>query len=181
MKVTETRLKGCFIIEPKVFFDERGLFFESFRKEKLEKAIGVPLNFVQDNQSISKKGVLRGLHFQEREHAQSKLIHVIKGEILDVIVDLREESPTFGEHIKVELSESSKISIFIPKGMAHGFVVRSQEAIFCYKCDDYYHQPSERGIIYNDQTLNIDWEYPKENIILSEKDKVLPTFKEWYS
>lgn len=180
MTVTETKLKGCFIIEPKVFFDDRGLFFESFQKEKLEKAIGIPLNFVQDNQSISKQGVLRGLHFQEGGHAQSKLVQVVKGEILDVIVDLREESPTFGDHIKIELSDSTKKSLFIPKGMAHGFVVLSEEAIFTYKCDAYYHQASERGIIYSDDTLNIDWEYPRDNIILSEKDVALPTFKALY-
>ena len=181
MIITETKLKGCFVIEPKVFFDERGLFFESFQKEKLEEALGFALNFVQDNQSISKQGVLRGLHFQDGEYAQAKLVQVIKGEVLDVIVDLRKESSTFGEHMTIELSDANKKLIFIPKGMAHGFVVRSTEAIFAYKCDSYYHQRSESGLIYNDQTLNIDWEYPTESIILSEKDAELPTFKELYS
>lgn len=180
MKVTETKLKGCFIIEPKVFFDERGLFFESFQKEKLEKALGRSLNFVQDNQSISKQGVLRGLHFQEGEFAQAKLVQVVKGKVLDVIVDLRSASPTFGQHIKLELSDANKKSMFIPKGIAHGFIVRSKEAIFAYKCDAYYHQSSEKGLIYNDKTLNINWEYPEESIILSEKDAALPTFKEMY-
>lgn len=178
--VTETQLKGCFIVQPKVFFDERGLFFESFQKEIFEKAFDQTLNFVQDNQSISKKGVLRGLHFQEGQHAQAKLVQVIKGAVLDVIVDLRRESPSFGEHITIELSDVNKKLIFIPKGMAHGFVVLSEEAIFSYKCDSYYHQPSEKGIIYNDVTLNIDWQYPSEKVILSEKDAQLPTFKELY-
>ncbi len=179
MKVTETQLKGCFIIEPKVFLDERGVFFESFHKKKLEEALGLTLNFVQDNQSISKQGVLRGLHFQEGEHAQAKLVQVIKGEVLDVVVDLRPDSPTFGQHISIELSDTNRKSIYIPKGMAHGFLVRSAEAIFAYKCDAYYHQASESGIIYSDDTLNIDWEYPKDKIVLSEKDAKLPTFKEW--
>lgn len=181
MTVTETHLSGCFIIEPKVFFDERGLFFEAFQKKKLEEALGYTVNFVQDNQSISKQGVLRGLHFQEGEYAQAKLVQVIQGEVLDVIVDLRKASPTFGQHITIELSASKKKLIFIPKGIAHGFVVRSAEAIFAYKCDAYYHQPSERGLIYNDGTLGIDWQYPLEKIILSEKDAELPTFKEWNS
>lgn len=180
MIVTETKLKGCFIIEPKVFKDERGLFFESFQKEKLEKELGQALRFVQDNQSISKKGVLRGLHFQDSPYAQAKLVQVIQGTILDVIVDLREDSDTFGEHIKIKLSDTDKRLVFIPKSMAHGFVVLSEEAIFAYKCDNYYHQPSERGIAYNDATLNIDWEYPTENIILSEKDSQLPSFKTLY-
>jgi dTDP-4-dehydrorhamnose 3,5-epimerase len=179
--VKQTQLKGCFIIEPKVFLDERGSFFESFQKEKLEQALRLPLNFVQDNQSVSKQGVLRGLHFQQGEYAQAKLVQVIKGEVLDVIVDLRQGSPTFGQHVKVELTDNIRKLIFIPKGMAHGFVVKSNEAIFSYKCDAYYHQASERGIIYNDETLNIDWEYPQENLVLSDKDAKLPTFKELYS
>lgn len=181
MKVTETHLSGCFIVEPSVFHDERGLFFESFHKKKLEQAIGHTVDFVQDNQSISKQGVLRGLHFQEGAHAQAKLVQVIKGEVLDVMVDLREESPSFSRHLTIELSDTNKKLIFIPKGIAHGFVVRSREAIFAYKCDAYYHQPAERGLIYNDTTLGIDWEYPLEDIILSEKDAALPTFKELYS
>lgn len=181
MTITETHLKGCFIIEPKVLFDERGLFFESFQKEKLEKAIGNKVAFVQDNQSISKQGVLRGLHFQEGAYAQAKLVQVIKGEVLDVIVDIRENSPTFGQHMTIELSDVNKKLLFIPKGIAHGFIVRSVEAIFAYKCDAYYHQPAESGLIYNDSTLNIDWEYPIQDIILSEKDAALPTFKAWCS
>ncbi|WP_347343963.1 dTDP-4-dehydrorhamnose 3,5-epimerase [Maribacter aestuarii] len=177
--MTETNLKGCFIIEPKVFLDERGEFFESFHKKKLEEALGLSLNFVQDNQSTSRQGVLRGLHFQEGEHAQAKLVHVIKGEVLDVVVDLRPESRTFGRHISIELSDTNRKQIFIPKGMAHGFLVKSAEAVFAYKCDAYYHQVSESGIIYSDDTLNIDWEYPQDKILLSEKDSKLATFKEW--
>ena len=156
-------------------------FSSPFKKEKLEEALGFALNFVQDNQSISKQGVLRGLHFQDGDYAQAKLVQVIKGEVLDVIVDLRKGSPTFGEHLTIELSDANKKLIFIPKGMAHGFVVRSTEAIFAYKCDAYYHQRSESGLIYNDEILNIDLEYPTESIILSEKDAELPTFKELYS
>lgn len=181
MTISETQLKGCFIIEPKVFLDERGLFFESFRKENLETAIGHKIDFVQDNQSISKQGVLRGLHFQDGAYAQAKLVQVIQGEVLDVIVDLRKESATFGQHTTIELSDTNKKLIFMPKGIAHGFVVRSKEAIFVYKCDAYYHQPAERGLIYNDSTLGIDWQYPSKDIILSGKDAALPTFKEWCS
>jgi dTDP-4-dehydrorhamnose 3,5-epimerase len=179
--IIETQLQGCFIIEPTIFFDDRGLFFESYQKEKLDQALGYAVNFVQDNQSISKQGVLRGLHFQEGEHAQAKLVQVIKGAVLDVIVDLRKGSPTFGQHLTIELSDSNKKSIFIPKGIAHGFIVQSTEAVFAYKCDAYYHQPAERGLIFNDDTLGIDWKYPTEEIILSEKDAELPTFKEMYS
>lgn len=180
MIVTETHLKGCYLITLQVFQDERGAFFESFQKEKLEKALGQSLDFVQDNQSISKQGVLRGLHFQQGSHAQAKLVQVIKGNILDVIVDLREGSATFGQHIKVHLSDTKKQSVFIPRGMAHGFLVTSAEAIFAYKCDNYYHQPAEGGIAYDDPTLNIDWEYPVERIVLSEKDAQLPSFKSLY-
>lgn len=181
MTLTETHLKGCFIIRPQVIKDERGEFFESFRKDKLEEAAGYAINFVQYNQSISKKGVLRGLHFQEGNHAQAKLVQAIKGEVLDVVVDLRRDSATFGQHLTILLSESNRKSVFIPKGMAHGFLVRSKEAIFYYKCDNYYHKPSERGIIYNDETLNINWEYAGERIILSTKDAALQTFNEWCS
>ena len=180
MKVTESFLKGCYIIEPNVFVDNRGLFFESFHSEKFKDVLSLDLNFVQDNQSISKQGVLRGLHFQEGVHAQAKLVHVVKGEVLDVVVDLRRESSTFGEHMTIQLSDTNRKSLFIPKGMAHGFVVRSTEAIFAYKCDAYYHPSSERGLIYNDSTLGIDWDYPTEKIILSEKDAMLPTFKQLY-
>lgn len=181
MIVTETKLKGCFTITPKVFKDDRGLFFESYQKEKFDKAIGTAVDFVQDNQSISKKGVLRGLHFQEGDYAQAKLVSVVKGEVLDVVVDLRKDSRTYKQYIKIKLSAYNMKSIFIPKGMAHGFLTLSEEAIFTYKCDNYYHPASESGIVYNDDTLQVDWEYPLESILRSQKDKDLPTFKELYS
>ncbi len=180
MLITETRLKGCFIIEPKVFKDERGIFFESYRKNDFERATGQNIEFVQHNQSISKRGVLRGLHLQTGEFEQSKLITVVKGEVLDVVVDFRKDSETFGQHFKLKLSGNNRKSIFIPKGMAHGFLTLSQDAVFTYKCDDYYHPASESGILYSDDTLNIDWEYPEDALILSQKDKKLPTFKELY-
>jgi len=175
-----TNLKDCFVLEPRIFEDERGLFFESYNHKKFEEEIRKEIVFVQDNQSVSKKGVLRGLHFQAGAHAQSKLVRVLSGEVLDIVVDLREESKTFGQHFKLNLSGDNKKMIFIPKGMAHGFLTLSDEAIFAYKCDNYYHKASENGILYNDETLNIDWEFPKETIVLSQKDKELPTFKELF-
>lgn len=181
MNCTETNLKGCFVLEPQIFKDDRGVFFESYNKRKFEEAIDQQIDFVQDNQSVSKKGVLRGLHFQVGKHAQSKLVRVLSGEVLDVVVDLREESKTFGQHFKLKISKENNKIIFIPKGMAHGFVTLSDEAIFAYKCDDYYHQASENGIIYNDETLQIDWILPVKELILSQKDKDLPTFKKLFS
>ncbi|MFS4466248.1 dTDP-4-dehydrorhamnose 3,5-epimerase [Maribacter sp. 2210JD10-5] len=178
MKVTETILRGCFIIEPTVFKDERGIFFESFRKDKLEKAIGYSVNFVQDNQSISKKGVLRGLHFQKDNAAQAKLISVVKGKVLDIVVDIRPNSSNCGKYIKVELSSENKKRVYIPKGMAHGFLALSDETIVNYKCDTYYNPEAESGIIYNDKDLDIDWEYPNEDLIISPKDFKFPNFSE---
>jgi len=177
VKITETKLKGCFIVEPTIFEDERGIFFESYQKEKFEAAIGQRIDFVQNNQSISKKGVLRGLHFQTDKYAQAKLVKVTKGKVLDIVLDIRQDSDTFGEYFKIELSENNKTMLFIPKGMAHGFLALTEETIFDYKCDNYYNKNAERGIIYNDADLNIDWEYPIENIIISEKDRQLPSFK----
>jgi len=181
VKRIDTNIEGCFIIEPQVFEDDRGSFFESYNKMRFEKLLGKKIDFVQDNQSVSKKGVLRGLHFQEGNFAQSKLIRVIKGKVLDVIVDIRENSETFGKHFKLELSEFNQKMLFIPKGMAHGFVSLSDETIFAYKCDEYYHQASENGIIYNDTTLKIDWNLPESEILLAKKDKELPTFKALFS
>ncbi|MBC8766928.1 dTDP-4-dehydrorhamnose 3,5-epimerase [Arenibacter sp. BSSL-BM3] len=178
MKITETKLKGCFILEPKIHVDDRGLFFESYHKAILEQAIGESINFVQDNISVSKKGVLRGLHFQTGKHAQSKLVQVLKGEVLDVVVDLREQSSTFGQHLILNLSSENKISIFIPKGMAHGFLALTEDVIFTYKCDSHYHKDAERGIKYNDPDLNIDWEKDDLNLIISPKDLELPLWKE---
>lgn len=173
MKITETKLKGCYIIEPTVFKDERGYFFESFHQEKFEKEIGQKINFVQDNESLSTRGVLRGLHFQKGEFAQAKLVRVIKGEVLDVAVDLREDSPTYMEYESVVLSEENKKQFFVPRGFAHGFVVLSPEAIFSYKCDNYYNKESEGGIRYDDPRLGIDWKLNDQELILSEKDCLL--------
>lgn len=177
MIVEETKLKGCFTLTPKLYNDERGYFFESFNKQSFEEAIGKKINFVQDNQSLSYKGVLRALHYQIGEYAQAKLVSVLKGSVLDVVVDLRPNSHTFGEHLSMELSEKNRKQLFIPKGFAHGFLVLSNVAEFFYKCDQYYNKEAEGGIIYDDPDLGIDWEFPKDQLILSEKDKTLPLFK----
>lgn len=174
MRVTETDLKGCFIIEPTVFEDRRGFFYESFNHKKFSEAIGKEVNFVQDNQSRSTRGVLRGLHFQKGEAAQAKLVRVISGEVLDVAVDLRPNSDTFKQHVSVRLSAENKKQLFVPRGFAHGFVVLSETAEFCYKCDNYYERDAEGGVRYNDPLLNIDWLLREEDLILSEKDLVLP-------
>ena len=177
MKITETILEGCYVLEPKIFEDERGIFFESYNKKDFEERIGLNIDFVQDNHSVSKKGVLRGLHFQKGENAQAKLVRVVKGEVLDVVVDIRKESPTFGRHFKIKLSDTNNKALFIPKGMAHGFLTLSEEAVFVYKCDSYYQKQAESGIMYNDEDLGIDWEYPSKKIILSKKDRQLPSLK----
>ena len=176
MKVTETKLKGCFLMEPTLFKDERGHFMESFNKERFNSAIGAEVHFVQDNQSFSKKGVIRALHYQIGEYAQAKLVRVLQGRVLDVVVDLRKDSVSFGEHIAMELSHDNKRQLFIPRGFAHGFVVLSDTAEFFYKCDNYYSPAAERGIIYNDGDLNINWFLPQEKFIISKKDLILPTF-----
>lgn len=177
MNITETEIKGVFIIEPKVFGDSRGYFYESFSQREFEDAIG-PVSFVQDNQSKSSYGVVRGLHFQKPPHAQAKLVRVVKGTVLDVAVDLRKGSPTFGKHMAVELSEENHRQVFIPKGFAHGFSVLSEEAVFQYKCDDYYAPETEGAVAWDDPELNIDWRIPADAIILSEKDKRHPQLKE---
>lgn len=176
MIAKETNLQGCFVIEPQVFEDTRGYFLESFNQRVFNELIGEQMDFVQDNESMSTKGTLRGLHFQKGIHAQAKLVRVTKGAVLDVVVDIRPNSPTFGRHLSLELSEHNKKQLFIPRGFAHGFIVLSNEALFSYKCDNYYHKPSESGIIYNDPRLNIDWKLAEETFIISERDKVLPTF-----
>lgn len=178
MKITETKLQGCLILQPKILEDTRGSFFEVFKKKELEHFLGYEINFVQENTSISKKGVLRGLHFQTGEAAQAKLVSVQKGDVIDVIVDIRPESKTFGEHIKVDLSDKNHRSIFIPKGMAHGFVSIANEVVFNYLCDSYYNPKMESGILYNDSDLAIDWGFPLSELIISEKDLILPSFKE---
>ena len=180
MKVLETKLKGCFIIEPQVFNDDRGHFFESYNQEKFNALTGSDTVFVQDNESYSTKGVLRGLHYQKGIHAQAKLVRVTYGEVLDVAVDVRENSPTFLEHITVKLSSENKKQLFVPRGFAHGFIVLSDTVQFNYKCDNFYNKASECGIIYKDQTLNIDWVLDEKEFIISEKDIILPTVKELF-
>ncbi|MEP2060003.1 MAG: dTDP-4-dehydrorhamnose 3,5-epimerase [Maribacter litoralis] len=178
MKIVESKLKGCLILEPQIHTDERGMFFEVFRKKELEFFLGYNIEFVQENISISKKGVLRGLHFQRGDSAQAKLVSVQRGEVVDVIVDIRPDSASFGQHIKVNLSEANKKCIFIPKGMAHGFLTLTDQVVFNYLCDNYYNPKTESGILYNDSDLAIDWGYPSAELIVSDKDLVLPSFKE---
>ena len=178
MIVKETNLEGCFIIKPKVIQDKRGYFLESFNHAVFKEGLKRDINFVQDNESYSSKGVLRGLHYQIGDYAQAKLVRVIKGKILDVVVDLRTDSPTFSKHISIELSEDNKTQLFIPRGFAHGFLVLSDTAIFSYKCDNFYNKASEGGVIYNDKDLNIDWKLDEKEFIVSEKDLELPTLKE---
>lgn len=177
MKATETKLEGCYILEPTIFEDKRGYFFESFNQEKFNTLINKKVAFVQDNESFSSKGVLRGLHYQVGEHAQAKLVRVIKGNVLDVAVDVRPNSKTFGEHVAVELSEDNKKQLFVPRGFAHGFIVLSDTAIFSYKCDNLYNKASEGGIIFNDPKLNIDWQLSEKELLVSEKDVILPTLE----
>jgi dTDP-4-dehydrorhamnose 3,5-epimerase len=177
MNVKETQLKGCFILEPQVFKDKRGYFVETYNQAIFNKELSLDINFVQDNESQSSKGVLRGLHYQLGEYAQAKLVRVIKGRVLDVVVDLRPNSPTFGKHVSVELSEQNKKQIFVPRGFGHGFLVLEDETIFSYKCDNFYNKKSEAGIIYNDENLAIDWQFPEQDLIVSEKDLLLPQLK----
>jgi dTDP-4-dehydrorhamnose 3,5-epimerase len=158
------------VIEPKVHSDLRGYFVETFRQDKFEQALGYKVNFIQDNESKSSKGVLRGLHFQLAPHAQSKLVRVIEGAVLDVCVDIRIGSPSFGQHVKVVLSGENKKQIFIPRGFAHGFVVLTDTATFAYKVDNYYSPECDRGLTFDDAELNIDWQLPKEQLQLSDKD-----------
>ena len=178
MIITETKLKGCLILAPQIFEDNRGVFFEVFKKKELSDFLGYEVDFVQENTSISKKGVLRGLHFQKGNSAQAKLVSVQRGEVIDVIVDIRPNSKTFGEYIKVTLSDSNHKSIFIPKGMAHGFLSITNEVKFNYLCDNYYNPKMESGILYSDSDLAIDWGFSSSELIVSEKDLILPTFKE---
>ena len=170
MNYIQTEIDGVWLIEPRVFSDERGYFMEAYKKEEFEANIG-PVNFIQDNESKSSFGVLRGLHYQKGEHSQAKLVRVLKGEVLDVAVDLRKSSPTFGKHVCVLLSEENKRQFFIPRGFAHGFAVLSEEAVFTYKVDNIYDPQAERSIRYNDPTLNIAWPITDESLVqLSEKD-----------
>ncbi len=178
MKFIETKLKGCYIIEPKIFKDERGYFFESFNEELFNDRIGYKVNFIQDNQSFSKFGVIRGLHYQTGDDAQAKLVRVLSGSVLDIVVDIRENSTTFGQHIAIELSAESKKQLFIPRGFAHGFVVLSKTAEFYYKVDNNYAPQSEAGILFNDPDLNINWLIDQKDLIINKKDMELPLLKD---
>ncbi|MDR2801597.1 MAG: dTDP-4-dehydrorhamnose 3,5-epimerase [Prevotellaceae bacterium] len=179
MDFQETSIKGVWIITPKVFSDARGYFMESFRQEAFEKNIG-NITFVQDNESQSSYGVLRGLHYQLPPFEQSKLVRAVQGAVWDVAVDIRRNSPTFGKYVAVELSAENKRQLFIPHGMAHGFVVLSETAVFAYKVDNYYAPQAERSIRFDDPTLGIDWPLPSEKLVLSEKDRHHPSFNELF-
>lgn len=177
MNFIETKLKGCFVLEPKIIKDDRGYFLESFNEKTFSEGVGQNIHFVQDNQSFSIKGVLRGLHYQTGEHAQAKLVRVLNGEVLDVVVDLRPDSKTYGQHESVLLTGDNQKQFFIPRGFAHGFLVLSETAMFFYKCDNFYNKESEGGLIFNDSSVNINWNFPSEKLIISDKDKVLPTLE----
>uniref|UniRef100_UPI00404AF49D dTDP-4-dehydrorhamnose 3,5-epimerase n=1 Tax=Flavobacterium sp. TaxID=239 RepID=UPI00404AF49D len=177
MNFIATKLKDCFIIEPKIISDERGYFMESFNAKTFANGVGQNVHFVQDNQSFSTKGVLRGLHYQCGEHAQAKLVRVLQGEVLDVALDIRPNSTTFGQYEAVLLSGENQKQFFVPRGFAHGFLVLSETATFFYKCDNFYNKESEGGLMYNDKTINIDWKFPIDKLIISEKDQVLPTLE----
>ena len=176
MNVINTEIEGLKIIEPRIFGDARGYFFESFSERDFVEQTGLEVRFVQDNESKSRYGVVRGLHFQKPPFAQSKLVRVVKGRVLDVAVDIRKGSPTYGRHVAVELTEDNHRQLFLPKGMAHGFAVLSDEVLFQYKCDEYYHPESEGAIAWDDPALAIDWHLPKGDVLLSEKDSHHPKF-----
>lgn len=178
MEVIKTNIEGVIIIEPRIFKDDRGYFFESFSQREFEEKVCKTI-FVQDNESKSSYGVLRGLHFQKPPFSQSKLVRVIKGAVLDVAVDIRKDSPTFGQYVSVELTGDNHRQFFIPRGFAHGFSVLSEEIIFQYKCDNFYSPQSEGAIAWNDPDLNIDWHIPAEKVVLSEKDSKHPRLKDW--
>lgn len=181
MEIVKTSIEGVFIIEPRVFGDERGYFFESFNAKEFAEKTGLEITFVQDNESKSRYGVLRGLHFQLPPYTQSKLVRVVKGKVLDVVVDIRKGSPTYGKYEMCELTEDNHRQFFVPKGMAHGFAVLSDEAIFQYKCDDFYHPEAEGAIIWNDPDIAIQWPIPADQVLLSEKDKKHPLLKDFES
>ncbi|MFC2074215.1 dTDP-4-dehydrorhamnose 3,5-epimerase [Campylobacterota bacterium] len=178
MKFIRTNIPDVIIIEPMVHGDDRGYFVETFRHDKLEEFLGFKINFIQDNESKSSKGVLRGLHYQLHPAAQTKLVRVIQGSVLDVAVDIREGSPTFGQHVAVELTSENKRQLFVPRGFAHAFVVLENDTIFAYKVDNYYSPENDRGIAFDDPTLNIDWELERADLKLSEKDTKQPLIKD---
>ena len=179
MELKKTKINGVFLIKPQVFKDNRGHFFESFNSKKFNEDTGLDVQFVQDNQSLSSKNVLRGLHFQHPPFAQAKLVSVIKGEVLDVVVDIRKESDTYGEYIAENLNEENHHQLFIPEGMAHGFLTLKDDTIFSYKCSNYYDKGSEDGIIWNDSNLKIDWKI--KNPLVSEKDQLAQNFTSFVS
>lgn len=178
MTTTKTPIDGCFLLTPTVFSDSRGEFYEAFHRKRLADLLGYSPDFVQDNHSVSEKGVLRGLHFQRGEFAQAKLVRVAYGEVLDVMVDLRKDSLTYLKTYKIRLDAKDHKMLYIPRGCAHGFLALSSPTVFIYKCDNYYNKESEAGIFYNDPDLGINWEYPTDKIQLSEKDKQLPLLKD---
>lgn len=180
MEVIKTEIDGVVIIEPRIFKDARGYFFESFSEREFEEKV-CKTTFVQDNESYSSYGVLRGLHFQKPPFTQSKLVRVIKGAVLDVAVDIRKGSPTYGKHVAVKLTEDNHKQLFIPRGFAHGFAVLSDEVLFQYKCDNFYAPQADGGIAWNDPDLNIDWQIPADKVILSEKDTKHPRLKDYNS
>ncbi|HET8861118.1 dTDP-4-dehydrorhamnose 3,5-epimerase [Marivirga sp.] len=181
MNITRTEFDDLYIIKPTVFEDSRGYFFESFHQKKFEDATGIQCEFVQDNQSRSTYGVIRGLHMQVPPMAQAKLVRVLEGEVLDIAIDLRKNKPTFGKSFSIHLSAENKHQLYIPRGFAHGIVVLSKDAEFFYKCDNYYSPENERGIMYNDASLNIDWKIDVEKRIISEKDKKNLDFSSFHS
>ncbi len=177
MNFIPTKLEGCFIIEPKIIKDNRGYFMESFNEKTFQNGINQRVHFVQDNQSFSTKGVLRGLHYQVDEHAQAKLVRVLQGEVLDVAVDIRPNSKTFGQYEAVKLTGENQTQFFVPRGFAHGFLVLSETATFFYKCDNFYNKESEGGLMYNDETIKIDWQFPITDLLISEKDLMQPNLE----
>lgn len=179
MTVIKTDIEGPYIIEPRVFGDARGYFFESFSRRDFAAATGLDIDFVQDNESRSRYGVVRGLHFQLPPFAQAKLVRVVEGSVLDIAVDIRRGSPTYGKHVAVELTSDNKRQFFIPKGFAHGFAVLSETALFQYKCDEYYHPEAEGAIAWNDPQLAIDWCLPQADVLLSDKDRHHPMFNDF--
>ena len=179
MEIIKTDIEGVLIIKPRIFGDDRGYFYESYNRKALKELAPQIPDFEQDNQSYSTYGVLRGLHFQKAPYAQAKLVRVVSGKVLDVAVDLRPGSPTFGKHVSVELSGENHLQFFIPEGFAHGLSVLSHEVVFQYKCSSYYNKESEGGIIFNDPALGIDWKLPERDIILSPKDRLHPTLAQY--
>lgn len=178
MQFNRTKIEDVVVIEPKVHGDHRGYFVETFREDKLSEFLGFKINFCQDNESKSSKGVLRGLHYQLPPHAQTKLVRVIQGRVLDVAVDIRKKSPTFGQHVAVELSASNKKQLLVPRGFAHGFVVLEDDTVFAYKVDSYYSPECDRGIAFDDNNLNINWQLERSELNLSEKDTKQPLLKD---